>query len=235
MYNEDSFATGYALGRDSGDNRNNGMWGDGAWFWIVILLIFGYGGFGNGFGGFGGQGGSNMGYDIGKLATTSDVASGFNNSAVLSSLNDLKLGQAGVQQTLCQGFGGVNTAIVQNGYETRAAITDLGYRTQDCCCQTQRAIEGVNYNMAKNTCDIIQAQNANTQRIIDHLTQSEITSLRTELTQAQAQLSQFNQTNNIVNALKMPTPVPAYITCSPYQAAFGQFNSGCGFGCGCAA
>lgn len=218
MYNDDSFATGYALGRDS-NNNNDGMFGGGAWFWIIIILFFFCGGFGNG---FGGQGGANMGYDIGRLATTNEVASGFNNSAVLSSLNDLRLGQASVQQTLCQGFGGVNTAIVQNGYETRSALADLGYRMQDCCCTTQRAIDGVNYNMARNTCDIIQAQNASTQRIIDYLTQNEITSLRTELAQAQSQLSQFSQTNNIVNALKMPTPVPAYITCSPYQAAFGQ-------------
>lgn len=35
----------------TGNNRNNdGMWGDGAW-WIVILLIFGWGN--NGWGGFG--------------------------------------------------------------------------------------------------------------------------------------------------------------------------------------
>lgn len=225
MYNEGGFAEGYAIGRDSNGN-GNGMWGDGAWFWIVILLIFGYGGWGNG--GFGGnQGGATIGYDIGKLATTADVASGFNNSAVLSSLNELKLGQAGIQQTMCQGFNGVNTAILQSANGTERGIAQLGYNLQDCCCQTQRAIDGVNYNMAKNTCDIIQAQNASTQRIIDYLTQNEITSLRTELTQAQAQLSQFNQTNNIVNALKMPTPVPAYITCSPYQAAFGNFGGGC--------
>ena len=32
-------------------NRNNGMFGNDAW-WIIILLLFGYGR--NGFGGFGG-------------------------------------------------------------------------------------------------------------------------------------------------------------------------------------
>lgn len=43
----------------TGNNRNNdGMWGDGAW-WIVILLIFGWGN--NGWGGFGGNG-SGTGY-----------------------------------------------------------------------------------------------------------------------------------------------------------------------------
>ena len=71
MYSEGSFAEGYAVGRDAnGNNRDNGMFGDSAW-WIIILLIFGwFGGWGNG--GFGGNGGGNMtaGYDIGRLATT---------------------------------------------------------------------------------------------------------------------------------------------------------------------
>ena len=121
MYNDGSFAEGYAVGRDNANNRDNGMFGDSAW-WIIILLIFGwFGGWGNG-GGFGsGNGGGFMGgYDLGKVATTNDVAVGFNNSAVLSSLNDLKLGQSGIQQSLCQGFNGVNTEILQaaNGTQT---------------------------------------------------------------------------------------------------------------------
>ncbi len=143
---DNGFAEGYAVGQG---NMNNGAgaWGyGGEWLWIIVLFaLFGWGGCGNGFGGNGG-GGQQVGYELGKVATTNDVASGFNNSAVLSSLNDLKLGQAGVQQTLCQGFSGVNASIMQNGYETRGAISDLGYRLQDCCCQTQRAIDGVNYN-----------------------------------------------------------------------------------------
>ena len=85
MYNDDSFATGYALGSNANDNRNDGFFG-GDWGWIIILaLLFGWGG--NGFGGgFGGGCGSHC-------ATQADLAAGFNNSAVLSSLNDIKLGQ----------------------------------------------------------------------------------------------------------------------------------------------
>lgn len=211
-------------------SNGNGMWGDGGW-WAIILfaMIFGWGRGGYGFGG--GNGGSeNIGYELGKMATTNDVASGFNNSAVLSSLNDIKLGQAGIQQTLCQGFSGVNAAVTQNGYETRLGMNDLGYRMQDCCCQTQRAIEGVNYNMAKNTCDIIQAGNANTQRIIDYLTGEKISSLQAENSLLTAQLSQNSQTNTIINALR-PVPQPAYITCSPYQSIFGYgMNNNCGCG-----
>ena len=146
MYQDDnSFATGYAVGRDSNTGYNNGMFG-GDWAWIIILaLLFGWGrnGFGGGFGGGYGVDGFNGGYDIGKLATTNDVASGFNNSAVLSSLNDLKLGQAGLQQTLCQGFGGVNTAITTNGYETRLAVNDLSSQLAQCLNKFSKAIKNL--------------------------------------------------------------------------------------------
>ena len=130
-----------------------------------------------------------------------------------------------INSNLCNGFNGINQA-----------INNLGFNLQDCCCQTQRSMDGVNYNMAKNTSDIIQANNANTQRIIDTLTQNEITSLRTELQSAQLQLSNFSQTQNIVNQLR-PCPVPAYITCSPYTSynfnPYNYNNCGCGCGCGC--
>ena len=125
MYQDDnSFATGYAVGRDSTNNGyGNGFFG-GDWAWIIILaLLFGWGNNGNGFG-FGGGNGFFGGYDIGKLATTNDVAVGFAQNATLNSLNDLKLGQAGIQQTLCQGFSGINTSILTSTSGLQAQIAD---------------------------------------------------------------------------------------------------------------
>ena len=241
---ENSFAEGYAVGRDNSNGCNNGFGAWGAdWLWIIVLFaLFGWGGFGNG-NGFGGNGGNNMalGYDLGKVATTNDVASGFNNSAVLSSLNDLKLGQAGVQQTLCQGFGGINTAIAQNGYETRLAVNDLGYRLQDCCCTTQRAIDGVNYNLSTQACaiqnsinastrDIIDSQRDGTNAILNFLTQEKISSLQAQNAQLTAQLSQNAQTRTLIDTLR-PVAQPAYITCSPYESVFGYGRGNCGCGC----
>lgn len=245
----DNFAEGYAIGRDSNGYNNNGMWGgDWAW-WIVLLLLFGWGN--NGWGnnsGFGG-GNSQFGYDIGKLATTNDVAVGFNNSAVLSSLNDLKLGQAGIQQTLCQGFSGVNTAVLQAQNAAEKGFAQVGYQIADCCCQTQRAIDGINYNMAKNACDIqnsinmstrdiIDGQRASTDAILGFLTQEKISSLQAENAQLTAQLSQNAQTRTLIDTLR-PCPMPAYITCSPYESIYGTgrngygYGYGCGCGCGC--
>src|SRR5699024_1219687 len=199
-----------------------------------------------GFGG-NGYGGGNLNYELGKVATSNDVAVGFAQNATLSSLNDLKLGQAGIQQTLCQGFGGINTAILQAQNASEKGFAQVGYQLADCCCQTQRAIDGVNYNMAKNTCDITNAINTSTRDIIDSqrdgtnailnfLTQEKISSLQAENAALTAQLSQNAQTRTLIDTLR-PCPQPAYITCSPYQSVYGVgygYNNNCGCGgCGC--
>ena len=228
-YNDSSFAEGYAIGRDSNNGYNNGMFGDSAW-WVIILLVLGaFGGWGNnGFGGNNG-GGFMTGYDLGKVATTNDVASGFNNSAVLSSLNDLKLGQAGLQQTACQGFNGVNTAILQSANATERGFAQTNYNLQDCCCKIERGIDSVNFNMSKGLCDVIRAGQDNTQRIIDYLTTNEIAKLREDKSTLTAQLSQNAQTNTIINTLR-PVAQPTYITCSPFESIYGFGKNGCGCG-----
>ena len=239
---DNGFAEGYAVGQG---NANNGGWGNGAWgaewLWIIVLFAL----FGNKGWGFGGNGGGNLNYELGKVATSNDVAVGFAQNATLSSLNDLKLGQAGIQQTLCQGFSGINTAVLQAQNGIQNAICQLGYEQQNCCCQTQRAIDGVNYNMAKNTCDITNAINNSTRDIIDaqrdgtnailnFLTQEKISSLQAENAALTAQLSQNAQTRTLIDTLR-PCPQPAYITCSPYQSIYGVgYNNNCGCGgCGC--
>lgn len=207
----------------TGNNgRNNDGWGgDGCW-WIILFLIFGmfgWGGYGNG---WGGNGGANFPAFQG-YATRADIDAALSTQGIESGIQN-------ISTQLCNGFAGVNSN-----------ISNLGYQLQDCCCQTQRAVDGVNYNMAMQTntiqqalCsgfrDVIDSQNAGTQRIIDTITQDKIQSLQTELQSAQLQLANAAQTNNIINTLR-PTPVPAYITCSPYQAAYG-YGNGCG-NCAC--
>ena len=249
---DNGFAEGYAVGQGNSCNNNGwgGAWG-ADWLWIIVLFaLFGNGGWG--FGGnngccnpCGGWGGNALGYELGKVATTNDIASGFNNSAVLNSLNDLKLGQASVQQTLCQGFSGVNASIMQAQNGIQNAICQLGYEQQNCCCQTQRAIDGVNYNLAQSTCnvtnainnstrDIIDSQRDGTNAILNFLTQEKISSLQAENAALTAQLSQNAQTRTLIDTLR-PCPQPAYITCSPYQSIYGVgYNNNCGCGgCGC--
>lgn len=238
-------------------NANNNGWGfggDGAW-WIIILLLFGWGG--RGFGGYGGYGG---GYDGGgngcgccnPCATQADLAAGFNNSAVLANLNDLALGQANIQQTLCQGFNGVNTTTLQG-------FNGLSREIGDCCCQTQRAIDGVRYDMATQACetrntiqnttrDIIDNANANSRAILDFLTTDKINTLTAENQALRFQASQTAQnafitanqeaqTAELIRRLGADCPQPAYVVQPPQPVTFptnccGAVNYA-GNGCGC--
>ena len=194
------FAEGYAVGQG---NSNNSWGGDG--WWILLLLLCGWGN--NGWN----NGGNNMGYELGRVATTNDVASGFSTSAIMGNINDIMLTQqsgfANVQQTLCQGFNGVNQAI------------------GDCCCRTQAAIADVKYANERNTCDIIQAGNANTQRIIDFLNGQEMAKLRDENQALRFQASQSMQNAYLIDQLR-PTARPAYLTCSPFDTAYGYGRNG---------
>ena len=256
---DNGFAEGYAVGQG---NANNGGWGNGAWgaewLWIIVLFAL-FGNSGWGFGGNGGCGNGNLNYELGKVATSNDVAVGFAQNATLSSLNDLKLGQAGVQQTLCQGFSGINTAVMQAQNANEKGFAQLGYQLADCCCQTQRAIDGVNYNMAKNACDvtnaihtstrdIIDAQRDGTNAILNFLTQDKIATLQAENQSLKFAASQTAQNAyltatidagnaELIRRLGRDCPVPSYLVPNPnccYTPNFSAYNGcGCNSGCGC--
>lgn len=209
----------------TGGNRSNDGFGDGNGWWLILfLLICGWGGYGFG-GGFGGYGGGGFNSPAGQgFATRSDI------DAALAT-QGIESGITGIGTQLCNGFNGVNSN-----------IANLAAQMASCCCDLKQGQGEISYNLAAQTNilqntvnngfrDVIENQTAGVQRIIDTITQDKIQSLQTELQSAQLQLSNAAQTNNIINALR-PTPIPAYITCSPYQAATG-YNCGCNVGCGC--
>lgn len=206
------FSEGMAVGQSIGNNGNGfGGWGDG--WWILLLLLCGWG---NGNGWANNGGGNMLGYELGRVATTNDVASGFSTSTIMSNQRDNQLAQqagfAAVQQTLCQGFNGINQAI------------------GDCCCQTQRAIDGINFNMARNTCDIQRSIDCVGDRIIGYLTQQELATLRDQVQAYRFRESQSAQNAYLIEQLR-PTAKPAYLTCSPFDTAYGRNGNGCGCGC----
>ena len=202
-----------------------GFGGDNGW-WILLLLLCGWGN--NGWNGNGGN--QTLGYELGRVATTNDVASGFSTSAMMSNQREMQLaltsGFADVQQTLCQGFSGVNATVNAVGNTINQGLCTLGYNMQtgfsgvqrqiaDCCCDIGRAIDGVNYNMAKNACDIIQAGHNDTQRLLDYWNGKELAAKDLQIAQLTAQLSQNSQTATLLSAINR-TPQPAYVVPNPY-------------------
>lgn len=248
---DNDFATGYALGSDSGNNSGNGMWGgDGWWAIILFAMIFGWGRGGFGLGGFGGGASTDPGLQ--GIATRADV-----NEAI--AFNGLERGISAIQQGICDstyalnnavtgGFNSTNVAMLQGFNGVDKSLCQLGYNLQDCCCQTQNAIQGVRYDMATQACDtrntiqnstrdIIDNQNANYRGLMDFMVQSKIDSLQSENQALKLAASQANQnsyltatldaqTNELIRRIN-PMPVPAYQVPAPYPFC------GSGYSCGC--
>ena len=234
----------------TGGNRNDGAWGDGGW-WVLIILFALFGGWG-GYG-FGGNGGG--GYTA-TAATQADIQRGFDNSAVISKLD-------GIRNGLCDGFYAVNNGMLTGFNTIQQAInadTVAGMQNANaiqsqlanCCCETREAIQGVNFNMAQNTCalqntmnnntrDIIDSQNAGTRAILDYLCQDKIATLQAENNDLRLAASQDRQnallttamtaqTNHIISAVN-PSPIPAYQV--PNPNTYIPYGCGCNTGCGC--
>lgn len=219
MNYDDRFTDGYLVGASNGNN--NGFFG-GGWEGIIGLIVVA-GLFGNG--GFG------FGENRGNCATQADLSAGFANNSILSNLNSIILGQAQMQNFINQGFAGLNSTInagfagVDNavctlGYNTQAGFNSLSHQIADCCCTTQRAIDSVKYENAKNTCDIIRAGQDNTRAILDYLTTEKISSLQAENSGLKAQISNDRQSAYIIDALAPKCPVSAYVVQPPQTVTF---------------
>lgn len=246
----------------TGNNKNDGMWGgDGWWAIIIFAIIFGWNGFGNnGWGGNGGSAGATA-----AAYTDSAIQRGFDTQSILGKLDGITNGICdgiyAVNNSMITGFNGINTNVMQTGFGIQQAINAdtvanmqntnaLQSQLANCCCETREAIQGVNYNMAQNTCalqntmntntrDIIDSQNAGTRAILDYLCNEKISSLQAENNDLRRAASQdrqsalltteiASQTQQIINAVR-PTPVPAY----PASNIYGYANCGCNSGCGC--
>ena len=196
----------------------------------------------------------------------SEIQRGFDNQAVISKLDGISNGLCdgfyAMNNSMLTGFNGINTNIMQTGFGIQQAINAdtvanmqntnaLQSQLANCCCETREAIQGVNYNMATNTCalqntmnnntrDIIGSQQAGTRAILDFLTNDKIATLQAENNDLRRAASQDRQnalltttmaaqTNQIIDAVR-PTPVPSFPASNLYGYTYG---CGCDTGCSC--
>ena len=235
-----------------GNNRNNdGMFGND-WAWIVILLLFGWGG--RGFGGFGGGYGAGAGCGA-PCATQADVRAAVDQQTLISKLDQQTYGLAdstyALNNAITNGFHGVDNAICNLGYNVQSGFNGLSAQMAQCCCDTRAAISDVKYTIANEGCDtrhaiynstrdIIDNANANSRAILDFLTNDKIATLTAENQSLKFQASQTAQnafitanqeaqTAELIRRLGRDCPVPAYVVPNPnccYQYA--QPTCGCG-------
>lgn len=251
MYSENGNGMVMPVTPYGGYNGGNGMFGDGMnglWGLIILLAVLGYG---NGNGGlFGGGNGGGNGAAIQR---------GFDQNAVMGGIGD-------IQTSICNGFAGVNGAITNGFAQAEIAansrqMADMNQQfalqssLQNCCCENRAATADLKYTVATEACadrnavsnalrDVLAANAAGTQRIIDQLCadkidakNEKIAELQNQLTMAQLAASQNAQTATILAnneaqtaALEQylaPVPRPAYVVQNPNCC--GQFGFG---GCG---
>lgn len=242
-------ASDVALLTGNGNNGGFGNNGDGWWIILLFLLGFGRNGFGGGYGGGGGIGENYvLATDFATIERKLDGVNAGICDATFALNNTMTNGFAGVQQSLCQGFNGLNTAIFQNGFNTERGLWNLSSQFADCCCKTQRAIDGVNYNMAMNTnslqqtlCnntrDIIENANANYRALHEELIANKlemknerIAEQQNEINALRLKASQEAQNNYLISQLR-PCPDPAYIVPNPnccYDYTVTRNACGCG-------
>lgn len=204
------------------NNEGDGFLNGNGILIILFFLIFG-GGFGGGWGNWGGNSWNAAGLQ-GSL-TRADLNDGFATMGTHQKLDSLTLEVNNDAHNL-------ETSMMSGFNNLGAQVTDSRYAAQQCCCETNRNIDSLRYENAKNTCDIISANTANTQRILDTLCEDRIQALRDKVAEQSQmlqtvsfQVSQEQQNAALINALR-PTPIPAYLTASPYQS----YANGYGYG-----
>ena len=196
--------------------KDNDGWGNGMGFmWIFALLILANGGFG----GWGGNGFANaIGYE--NLATSNEVQRGFDQQNSMANEREIL---ATVNANSLQGMQNANQntqymmSMFNDKYnELQRDIAGVAMAQQaaianqsECCCNTLRAIDGVNFNAAMNTAAINANTTAQTQRILDYLSASENQKLRDE--------------NMMLRMQGMTQDLVRYPTSTSYNAGFNPF------------
>lgn len=218
-----------ALSNNDGFGGNNGAW------WIVILaILFGWGG--NGFGGYGGSG-AQMNYVLSSDFATiqRQLSDGFN--SIDNALDAQNSGICNLGYTALEQNSQLNTNILQSTNSIQSQLADCCCKTQsgiesiktagafntnaitsaikDCCCENEKIAMQNRYDSAQNQCQTLQAIDKLGDRIIGYMDNQNTQNLRDELQAYKWQASQDRQNLFIQNLVK-PQINPCYVTQNPY-------------------
>lgn len=161
-----------------GNNGGFGGFGND-WGWIILLLLFAGGGWGNGFGGFGGG----MGYDFpwllnGQQQISNNTNNGFRDAMINDGITSIRDGISGLSTQLC-GCCADMAQTVNAGFanaETAASARQMANMQQTFGVQTQLAqasadnrlgIAGLRSDIAREACATRTTDTQNTQAILN--------------------------------------------------------------------
>lgn len=202
------------------------------------------------------QGFTNLNTDINQV--NNNVTQGFYNTAtnMLTGFANTNMatanGFSATQRQLCDATASINANVNNNGYETRLLGVNMNSALQNCCCDVKTGIADLKYTVATENCadrqalnegirDVIANNTANTNAILNKLTQQEldaknevIANLRTQLNMADLRASQIAQTADIVNGTYerlRDCPIdstPVYGRQPIFTCPNNNWNNGCG-------
>lgn len=219
-------APAYAGGYGNQGGFGNGFGGDG--WWVLLLLLCGWG---NGFGGWGMGGfGGGLGIDFpwilnGQNAINANTNAGFDHAATQAALGDLNTaitsGFGNVATQLCGGFAGVNANInsAANGISQQLNTNEMASLNRSfaaqtasmqgmnaiqaqlaqCCCDNRAATQDVKYTIATEACATRSANAQNAQAILDKLCQLEIDGYKQQVEAKNDQIGQLRSQLQFAN------------------------------------
>lgn len=208
-----------------GNNGNGfGFGGDGAWWFILLILLFANNGWGNGYGNNNGGVGS-------------EVQRGFDQSALVNGINGINSTLVANQNATTQGMNSLAMSLQNCCCENRAATADLKYTMASEAAATRANCDANNQKILDKLCQLeMDGMRQNYENRIGSM-QDTIDGLRASLNAANGAASQNAQTAQILadNAAQTvaleqylnPTPKPAYIVQNPNCCTAN--NLGCGF------
>lgn len=204
-------------------NGYGDMWGGNSMMWIFALLILA----GGGFNGWGNNGYNNaIGYE--NLATQAQVDRGFDTQNMMANQREtLAAVNAGTAQTVAatnqtfhdtlNAMQGLYSELQRDAAANALSISDLRANQSECCCNTLRAIDNVNYANALNTAAINETTTLQTQKILDAIAGNRMADMQSQINQLQLQQA-------VAGVVRYPNASTYYAGTNPFCA--------CGYGCG---
>ena len=200
--------------------RGDGMFGAGSGggllFAILLIVLF-----------MGGGAWGNRG-QFGTEAIQNQMQQGFDNQNTMANQREtLAAVNAGTAQAVAATnqtfhdmlgvFSDKYTELDRDVLSVASTLQQVMANQNQCCCQTLRAIDGINYANAQNTAAINANTTAQTQKILDALAQNKIDAL-------QSKVNQLELNNAVAGVVRYPTSYSYSAGPSPFCSC-----GGCGF------
>ena len=228
MNSDTGLSAGDILALTKGNN-NDLMGGAGFWWVIVFLIVAGMFN-GNGFG-FGNN-----------VANDSLLNEEFIKRDIFNTNQNVSNTACQTQRDILDTKYGLGSEIQTNRYNLGTEIMQNRFNCSQNACTTQKEVlqnrydnaigqanlqkdillgnKDIQAQMAQCCCDLKTAMHAEGEATRALITENTIQDLRDRLAVANSAITSQSIANDVIGAVR-PYPQPAYITCSPYQSAYG--------------